>query len=239
MIPRPDTTSCRPMVGFWQPRLSMMTRGLFSYRLPAAALILGTLTVAGTCISPTARAADVFISLEDAMSRDEQVQSGVDSLTPEQRAYLNEWLRVRFGEPHAPASVERERLGQTPTQGLAGEAAGSQIEAEIERRVAAEVAIARAEMEAQVAQAKAEIKADDQAEENLEPFEARITGDFRGWHGSTVFTLDNGQVWRQRHGSSYRHTSGDTRVKFETNWLGMWEMTVMSSGRTAVVKRLD
>ena len=28
-------------------------------------------------------------------------------------------------------------------------------------------------------------------------FEARLTGDFTGWTGKTIFKLDNGQVWRQ------------------------------------------
>jgi len=185
---------------------------------------------------PGAIAESPFTTLEAAMSRDEQIQSGLDRLSPEQRAYLNEWLQQRFGRSHSPSTTEP---GLTHRVAPVGQGTDHVLEAEIERRVALEVAAARADMEAQVAQAKAEIKADDEAEQKLEPFEARITGDFRGWNGSTVFTLDNGQVWRQRHGSSYRHTSSDTRVKFDTNWLGMWEMTVLSSGRTAVVKRLD
>ena len=75
-----------------------------------------------------------------------------------------------------------------------GQDTNQTLEAEIERRVAVEVAAVKANMEAQIAQAKAEIKANDEAEQKLEPFEARITGDFRGWSGSTVFSLDNGHV---------------------------------------------
>lgn len=199
-------------------------------------------------------AGEPFTPLEETMSREELVQSGVDRLTPEERNFLNQWLKARFGAPMGasilePAVAERS----SPAAQDAGVAVGgvveietatngtkdSAIEAEIERRVAVEVAAAKAQMEAQVAQAKAEIKADNEAEQQLEPFEARIVGGFKGWSGSTVFTLDNGQVWRQRHGSRYRHTSDDTRVRFDTNWLGMWEMTVLTSGRTAAVKRLD
>lgn len=215
-------------------------RHKYNYRcFSISSLILGQVlafSIGGLAV-PSAMAEAPFIPLENVMSSDEQARSGLNRLSPEQRAYLNEWLRQRLGASAAPTTIEPALADElTPAASADSNMA---LEAEIERRVAVEVAAAKAEMEAQVAQAKAEIKADDEAEQKLEPFEARITGNFRGWNGTTVFTLDNGQVWRQRHGSSYRHTSSDTRVKFDTNWLGMWEMTVVSSGRTAVVKRLD
>lgn len=214
-------------------------------RLNLTTLLTGPILalLATSFVAHSAAAEAPLIVIEDAMSPQEQAQSGLDRLSPEQRAYLNEWLngwidnRLKSRVDTSAPTTTKPILA---TQGASsGPDTDNTLEAEIERRVALEVAAAKAEMEAQVAQAKAEIKADDEAEQNLEPFEARITGNFRGWNGSTVFTLDNGQVWRQRHGSSYRHTSSDTRVKFDTNWLGMWEMTVVSSGRTAVVKRLD
>lgn len=215
--------------------MSVWLRGL---QAQSAAVLLAFAVAAGALCVPAASAGEPFISLGDAMTADERALSGVDRLTPDQRRYLDEWLKARFGAPAAEQASVADQTSVVEKAPIVAEGDRT-LEAEIERRVAVEVAAAKAEMEAQVAQAKAEIKADDQAEQKLEPFEARITGNFRGWNGSTVFTLDNGQVWRQRHGSSYRHTSGDNRVKFDTNWLGMWEMTVVSSGRTAVVKRLD
>ena len=72
-----------------------------------------------------------------------------------------------------------------------------------------------------------------------EPFEAEIQGRFAGWSGKTVFPLDNGQVWRQRHGGRYRHTDDDQRVRIYKNLLGMWQMKVLSNGRSVPVRRID
>ena len=69
-------------------------------------------------------------------------------------------------------------------------------------------------------------------------FEARLTGNFTGWSGKTVFRLDDGQVWRQRSAANYRHRSTDMRVKFKKNWMGGWEMTVVSSGKTVLVSKV-
>src|SRR5690242_6242467 len=35
------------------------------------------------------------------------------------------------------------------------------------------------------------------------PIHATLVGDFRGWNGSTTFTLDNGQVWEQVDDDTY------------------------------------
>ena len=35
--------------------------------------------------------------------------------------------------------------------------------------------------------------------EKEQPLESRLVGDFDGWHGQTVFTLDNGTRWKQQN----------------------------------------
>ena len=104
------------------------------------------------------------------------------------------------------------------------------MEAEIERRVAIEV-------EAAISQAKEEEAAEEAALN--EPFVAEIVGPFSGWSGKTVFTLSNGQVWRQRNGSDYRHTAQGQTVAVKKNFMGYWTLTVLSSGRTVGVRRID
>ncbi|HSN00147.1 MAG TPA: hypothetical protein VLS52_03945, partial [Rudaea sp.] len=37
-----------------------------------------------------------------------------------------------------------------------------------------------------------------------EAFDAHIVGQFTGWYGQTVFTLDNGQQWQQAESGSYQ-----------------------------------
>ena len=97
------------------------------------------------------------------------------------------------------------------------------IEAEVERRVAQELATRKQPTKAVVSNG---------------PFEAALVGDFTGWRGKTVFRLDNGQVWRQRSSSKYRHRGNDQRVTFDKNFMGGWEMTVVSTGKSVLVSKV-
>ena len=207
------------------------------------------MVVAGALFSGMASAQD-FEGLRDAMTPEELEAAGLDSLSPEQQQFLDGWLRQRFTSPPSAGAV-----GQTATHdldpgnvhnGSVSVAAGDNvaidaaftgndaIEAEIERRVALEVnaAIAKA-AEEEAAEEAARVATRD------EPFEAEIEGPFSGWGGKTVFTLSNGQVWRQRTGSNYRHTAEGQTVAVKKNFLGLWTLTVLSSGRTVGVYRID
>lgn len=67
-------------------------------------------------------------------------------------------------------------------------------------------------------------------------FVSRITGEFTGWSGKTVFRLENGQVWKQRLDGRYRHRgSPNPEVRIDRNWLGFYRMTVIESGRSVGV----
>ena len=195
-----------------------------SLRAPVKALAWFLLVVAGGLVwadNP------MFSGVEAEMSASEQAASGVDQLSPEQLKALNAWLANRFGggrsanaQPPTPTTAIAPLTGDADLEAT--------IDAEVARRVAQEVAAVKQEMQ----------QADTSVEQN-EPFEATIQGSFKGWGSKTVFPLDNGQVWRQRNSSQYRHTSGDNRVRFERNFLGLWQMTVLSSGRTVGVRRVD
>ncbi len=160
-----------------------------------------------------------FQSLEQAMTKEERSRSGVDSLSAEQRKFLNNWLQQHYET--GPTNLQTEtdssanRTKQTSEEQV--------IEAEVERRVAQELATRKQPAKAAV---------------NNGPFEATLVGDFTGWRGKTVFRLDNGEVWRQRSSSQYRHRGSDQRVKFDKNWMGGWEMTVVSSGKSVLVSKV-
>ncbi len=169
---------------------------------------------------PAAAFADTdFQPLEQAMTKEERSRSGVDSLSAEQRKFLNNWLQQRYET--GPTNLQTEtdssanRTMQTSEEQV--------IEAEVERRVAQELATRKQPAKAAV---------------NNGPFEATLVGDFTGWRGKTVFRLDNGEVWRQRSSSQYRHRGSDQRVKFDKNWMGGWEMTVVSSGKSVLVSKV-
>lgn len=162
------------------------------------------------------------------MSAEERRATGIDSLSTDELDALNQWLIERFDQVQETVSAEvREEVREEVIEEVR-EADAAEREAEIERRVAIEVEAAKQE----IAKAPPE-------PEVSEPFEAEIVGPFSGWSGKTVFTLSNGQVWRQRSGSNYRHTAKGQAVAVKKNFLGLWTLTVLSSGRTVGVYRID
>lgn len=163
-------------------------------------------------------------SIEDMMSAEERLKSGVDTLTAEQRQFLSDWLRENYARNPAKVVSSPATVPDTsPQQAASSEATADTIEAEIDRRVAARLA---------------DNRASEKKPASDSSFEARLTGNFTGWSGKTVFRLDDGQVWRQRSAANYRHRGTDMRVKFKKNWMGGWEMTVVSSGKTVLVSKV-
>jgi hypothetical protein len=176
------------------------------------------------CTATSSIAAPTFESLDKAMTADERVKSGIDSLNAEQREFLNSWLKARYGEPaQVEASEPDTAIVRTPATSVTTEADAQAIETEVERRVAAKLAATKT--------------GKDNPKDDM-PLEARLVGDFKGWTGKTVFRLDNGQVWRQRSASTYRHKGSDMRVRFEQNWMGGWQMEVLSTGKSVLVKKM-
>jgi hypothetical protein len=176
------------------------------------------------CTATSSMAAPTFESLDKAMTADERVKSGIDSLNAEQREFLNSWLKARYGEPaQVEASEPDTAIVRTPATSVTTEADAQAIETEVERRVAAKLAATQT--------------GKDNPKDDM-PLEARLVGDFKGWTGKTVFRLDNGQVWRQRSASTYRHKGSDMRVRFEQNWMGGWQMEVLSTGKSVLVKKM-
>jgi hypothetical protein len=65
---------------------------------------------------------------------------------------------------------------------------------------------------------------------------SRIKGDFDGWSGETVFTLENGQVWEQRLNGRYRYEGPpNPEVRISRNWLGFFRLTLVAEGRSVGV----
>ena len=165
-------------------------------------------------------------NIESVMSAEERLKSGVDTLTAEQRQFLNDWLKENYDrriESVVTRTTEDEQSASTE-QPVKLEATPEAIEAEVDRRVAAKLADKRES---------------EKTKQSDSAFEARLTGDFTGWTGKTIFKLDNGQVWRQRSSANYRHRGSDRRVTFKKNWMGGWEMTVVSSGKTVLVRKVQ
>lgn len=77
-----------------------------------------------------------------------------------------------------------------------------------------------------------------EAEKNFE-IKSRITGEFSGWEGDTIFRLDNGQIWQQRlAGRNFYRGPANPMVRISKNFLGFYKMTLVESGKSIGVKRL-
>jgi hypothetical protein len=70
------------------------------------------------------------------------------------------------------------------------------------------------------------------------PVRRRIAGPFRGWSGETVFTLDNGEVWKQRLPGRYAVTLDSPEVEIYRNFLGFFELRVLKTGKKIGVTRV-
>jgi len=72
--------------------------------------------------------------------------------------------------------------------------------------------------------------------------EARLVGDFNGWTGKTVFTLDNGQVWRQTNNYIQDYIPRDpipaAKVTISKGMMGSYNLQVEGVKRIVQVKRV-
>src|SRR3990172_2063605 len=83
------------------------------------------------------------------------------------------------------------------------------------------------------------VKSDETIRElQKQPVRHRIIGHFRGWDGNTTFSLDNGEVWRQRVSSRYFASLENPEVEIFRNQLGYYELRVVESGRRVGVTRI-
>jgi hypothetical protein len=65
---------------------------------------------------------------------------------------------------------------------------------------------------------------------------SRIVGKFTGWSGETVFRLENGQIWKQRMGGTWRYRADSPEVELSKNFMGFWMMRIVEADRAVGVK---
>ncbi|TAN05088.1 MAG: hypothetical protein EPN38_12715 [Rhodanobacteraceae bacterium] len=72
-----------------------------------------------------------------------------------------------------------------------------------------------------------------------ERFVTHLDGHFDGWTGHTVFTLDNGEVWRQAESGAYSCPTVDNpKVTIKPMILGSWLMYVQGCSQSVRVERV-
>jgi hypothetical protein len=80
---------------------------------------------------------------------------------------------------------------------------------------------------------------EQRAEEKEIEIVAKVVPAFRGWAGSTVFRLDNGQVWQQRQDGKLRYDGDDSTVVISQNFLGGYMLKHPATNRGVGVKRIE
>lgn len=224
---RPELTV---LYGLWRSGLGC-DLGCGLWRAPLQVLVL-----AGLPLLPAIAADDLAQAqgLLEQMTPAQRAATGVERLSVDERAALEAWLAKRVEQRAAATvnAVDAPTTRQAPVVTPPGESVAQQSTA----APAATEAEIEAEVERRVTEKLTEAKAFDMLSDA--PFEAEVSAAFDGWSGKTLFRLTNGQMWRQRSNTRYRHQSPDRRVRFEKNWLGGWEMTVLESGRSVTVKRV-
>jgi hypothetical protein len=80
---------------------------------------------------------------------------------------------------------------------------------------------------------------EQRAEEKEIEIVAKVVPAFTGWGGSTVFRLDNGQVWQQRQDGKLRYQGDDSTVVISQNFLGGYMLRHPATNRGVGVKRIE
>ena len=67
---------------------------------------------------------------------------------------------------------------------------------------------------------------------------SKIDGEFSGWNGSTRFPLKNGQIWGTRSTRRYNYSAIDPEVEITRNFLGIYRMRLVDTGKAINVRRI-
>jgi hypothetical protein len=67
---------------------------------------------------------------------------------------------------------------------------------------------------------------------------SKIDGEFIGWNGPTRFPLKNGQIWETRSTRRYNYSAVDPDVEITRNFLGIYRMRLVDTGKAINVRRI-
>ena len=162
--------------------------------------------------------------------------AGLSKLTPEELARLD--ALVRDFNSGSLAKANDELAGKLAAAKRSAELA-EQARVDAEAKAAKAEATVKAQTESVAAAAKEKLKSDGgllaKAKVLLSPgteveyaaVESRIAGDFTGWEGRPIFTLENGQRWQIANGGSYSTPPiASPKVKIVPASLGGFWMTI-------------
>lgn len=164
-------------------------------------------------------AADV----RDLMSARQFHATGLDALSPEQVTAFNTWL-ASYSHPPAAAGANAASVSVPAVVPAAPVPAAPVIPAPTPSAGSGTDSFG-----------KTMLTPDTRAEP--ERIESNIVGRFKGWSGTTVFTLANGQVWRQAASGYFETNLQDPAVVIKRLSIG-YLLTLPNQGETVFVVRV-
>jgi hypothetical protein len=210
------------------------------------AILMGSL---GAIMAATAHSenANCGASIQSLMTPEQYRNAGLDKLTADERRALDSWLQTQTcGVVLSPTAEPPPAAAATPAKASPPVAAA--VPAETATVPAATLAAQPSPESAAPVASKTIPAAEDEnfgfpdpipeTSDESNQLHARVVGKFRGWSGKTVFTLDNGQVWRQRVSGRYTYTGDDTRVVISQNRFGFYDMRLVVADRSVGVSRV-
>ena len=183
--------------------------------------LLLLLLVVSVLWAPAQAAEPGFRGVEALMSRAERAAAGIDKLSPAELAALNQWLRSYLGEDEPVPVVESAPAPLAPVS--------------VPSAPVSAPAPAPAAPVAVTPPPRQEYGAPPP---DFEPYTSRIKGEFTGWDGHTRFYLENGDIYEQRRPGRWRVSLMNPEVRITKNFLGAFDMEVISEGRSMGVRRL-
>ena len=159
-----------------------------------------------------AHAQEAFSTLEERMSGKEFKETGLSKLTDEELAVLNEWVRS-----HSVATLEHAAA----------------------RPAAAGAAYAGTSTGTDSRGFENQPKYGDNGYNDT--IHSNIVGTFIGWSGTdTVFTLDNGMVWKQVEGDTFSvRATENAEVTIKKTMMGAWRLSMVGYNSNVRVKRIQ
>jgi hypothetical protein len=78
----------------------------------------------------------------------------------------------------------------------------------------------------------------EMARQTPDAIESTIVGEFNGWDGKTVFTLANGQVWKQSNPGKVVYHAVNPRVTITKGVFGSYRLNVEGLNASVAVRRI-
>ena len=192
-----------------------------------------TLALLALLVSASCAFAASFEGLEGAMSSDEFREAGLDKLSAEELAALERWIAGRLGQSVAPAPAATSAAPAVLAPVSVPSAPAPTASASPEPPPAAPPPAPEADP------AIADIGLIKKTKDLPRSFRSRISGDFSGWKGETIFRLENGQVWQQRMEGEWTTNMRDPEIEISRNLFGFYSMKMLATGRRIGVKRIE